>query len=193
MGAIAETRSKETGNHVKRVAEYSALMGELLGLSQAECALLRDASPMHDIGKVGIPDAVLHKPGRLTPEEWQIMMTHARLGYEMLQASHRPVMEAAATIALQHHEKWNGKGYPNGLAGEDIHLYGRIVALADVFDALGSDRCYKRAWPDEKIFTLLQEESGQQFQPQLVSLFFTHLDRFLAIREQFRDAFMYET
>lgn len=187
MGSIAETRSKETGNHVKRVAEYSALLGQLWGLSAQECQLLRDSSPMHDIGKIGIPDAILHKSSRLTESEWRVMQSHSRLGYEMLQASHRTVMQTAAIVALQHHERWNGKGYPNGLIGEEIHLYGRIVALADVFDALGSERCYKQAWPDEQIFTLLKEQSGQQFQPQLIDLFFAYLPQFLAIRESLRD------
>ena len=143
MGAIGETRSKETGNHVKRVAEYSKLLGTLYGLSKEDTELLKQASPMHDIGKVGIPDSVLNKPGSLDTAEWKIMQTHSELGYEMLKHSDRPILKAAATVANEHHEKWDGSGYPNGLEKENIHIYGRITAVADVFDALGSDRCYK--------------------------------------------------
>ncbi len=187
MGAIGETRSKETGQHVKRVAKYSRLFAIHYGLPEAEAELIKMASPMHDIGKVGIPDSILNKPGRFTPEEFEIMKTHAELGYEMLCHSNRPILKAAATLAHQHHEKWNGQGYPHGLAGEEIHIYGRITAIADVFDALGSDRCYKKAWPDEKIFDLLHAERGEQFEPKLVDIFFEHLDEFLAIRDTHRD------
>ncbi|MDQ7044069.1 MAG: HD domain-containing protein, partial [Sulfurimonas sp.] len=187
MGAIGETRSKETGNHVKRVAEYSKLLGILHGLSSEEAELLKQASPMHDIGKVGIPDAVLNKPGSLNPQEWKVMQTHAQLGYEMLKHSQRPILKAAATVANEHHEKWDGSGYPSGLKKENIHLYGRITAVADVFDALGSDRCYKRAWPLEKILKMFKEESGIHFDPKLIELFLNNLDQFLAIRDKFKD------
>lgn len=187
MGAIGETRSKETGNHVKRVAEYSKLLGTLYGLSKDDAELLKQASPMHDIGKVGIPDAVLNKPGSLDANEWKIMQTHSELGYEMLKHSERPILKAAATVANEHHEKWDGSGYPNGLEKEDIHIYGRITAVADVFDALGSDRCYKEAWPLEKILNLFKEESGKHFDPQLVEYFLSNLDQFLEIRDQFKD------
>lgn len=187
MGAIGESRSKETGNHVKRVAEYSRVFAVALGMGEEEADLVKQASPMHDIGKVGIPDAVLNKPGKLDEEEYRIMKTHAELGYNMLKHSERPILKAAATIAYEHHEKWNGRGYPQGLAGEDIHIYGRISALADVFDALGSDRCYKKAWDDERIFQLFKEERAEHFDPQLVDIFFKHLDAFLAIRETYRD------
>jgi len=188
MGAIGETRSKETGNHVKRVAEYSRIFAIHYGLSEDEANLIKMASPMHDIGKVGIPDSVLNKPGKLTPEEFDHMKKHAELGYEMLRYSTRPILKAAATLAYEHHEKWNGKGYPQGLVGEDTHLYGRITAIADVFDALGSDRCYKKAWDDEKIFTLLKEERGEHFDPKLVDIFFEHLEEFLQVRAEYRDA-----
>ena len=187
MGAIGETRSKETGNHVKRVAEYSRIFALHYGLSEEEADLIKMASPMHDIGKVGIPDNILNKPGRLTPEEFTVMQTHAELGYEMLRHSERAVLKAAATLAYEHHEKWNGKGYPRGLRGEEIHVYGRITAIADVFDALGSDRCYKKAWPDEKIFQLLKEERGEHFDPEMVDIFFDHIDAFLRVRDQYRD------
>ena len=189
MGAIGESRSKETGNHVKRVAEYSQRLARYYGLDDEEAERLKQASPMHDIGKVAIPDAILNKPGRFNPEERQIMDTHARLGYEMLKHSKRPLLRCAAIVAHEHHEKWDGSGYPRGLAGEDIHIYGRITAVADVFDALGSDRCYKRAWEDERIFALLREERGAHFDPRLIDLFFAHLDEFLEIRERLRDHF----
>lgn len=187
MGSIGESRSKETGNHVKRVAEYSKLLALYYGLNEEDAELLRQASPMHDIGKVAIPDAVLNKPGRFDEEERRIMDTHAELGYEMLKHSHRPLLKMAATVAYEHHEKYNGSGYPRGLSGENIHIYGRITALADVFDALGSDRVYKKAWDDEKIFALFREERGEHFDPKLIDIFFDHLDEFLAIRETFKD------
>ncbi len=187
MGEIGETRSKETGNHVKRVAEYSRLLAVLYGLGEKEAEMLRLASPMHDIGKVGIPDSVLKKPGKLDKEEWEIMQSHAELGYEMLKHSGRPILKAAATVAGEHHEKWDGSGYPKGLKGKDIHIYGRITAVADVFDALGSDRCYKKAWELDRILELFKEEKGRHFDPDLVDLFFDNLDEFLKIRDEFRD------
>jgi len=187
MGAIGESRSKETGNHVKRVAEYSRLLAQYYGLEAHECEMLKQASPMHDIGKVAIPDAILNKPGRFDPEERHIMDTHAILGYEMLQYSNRPLLKMAATVAYEHHEKFDGSGYPQGTKGDAIHIYGRITALADVFDALGSDRVYKKAWDDERIFKLFKEERGKHFDPKLIDIFFEHLDEFLEIREQFKD------
>lgn len=187
MGAIGESRSKETGNHVKRVAEYSKLLAIYYGLDKKEAEMLKQASPMHDIGKVAIPDAILNKPGRFDETEREIMNTHAKLGYEMLKHSNRPLLKMAAIVANEHHEKWDGSGYPNGLKAENIHIYGRITALADVFDALGSDRVYKKAWDDEKIFNLFKEERAKHFDPKLVDIFFEHLDEFLKIRETFRD------
>ena len=189
MGVTGESRSKETGNHVKRVAEYSRVLAELVGLSKEECNILKDASPMHDLGKIAIPDAVLNKPGRFNEEERRIMDTHAQLGYNILKGSERTLLKAASIVAYQHHEKWNGTGYPNQLAGEEIHIYGRITALADVFDALGSDRVYKKAWDDERIFKLFKEERGEHFDPQLVDLFFDNIEPFLAIRETFKDKY----
>ncbi|MCT7605839.1 HD domain-containing protein [Aliarcobacter butzleri] len=189
MGAIGESRSKETGNHVKRVAEYSKLLALYYGLDEKEAELLKQASPMHDIGKVAIPDAILNKPGRFDENEREIMNTHAALGYEMLKHSNRPLLKMAAIVANEHHEKWDGTGYPKGKSGEDIHIYGRITALADVFDALGSDRVYKKAWDDERIFNLFKEERGKHFDPKLVDIFFEHLDEFLKIRETFKDRF----
>jgi len=187
MGAIGESRSKETGNHVKRVAQYSELLALYYGLEKNEAELLKLASPMHDIGKVAIADAILNKPGRFDATERAIMETHAKLGYELLKDSQRPLLKMASIIAHEHHEKWDGSGYPQGKKAEDIHIYGRITALADVFDALGSDRCYKKAWDDEKIFKLFKEEKGKHFDPKLIDIFFEHLDEFLKIRETFKD------
>jgi len=187
MGEVGETRSKETGNHVKRVAEYSRLLATLCGLSQEEANILFTASPMHDIGKVGIEDSILKKPGKLTDEEFSIMKKHAEIGYNVLKGSNREVLNAASIVSYEHHEKWDGSGYPRGLQGEDIHIYGRITAIADVFDALGSDRCYKKAWEDERIFSLFEEEKGRHFDPRLVELFLEQKDQFIEIREQYRD------
>ncbi len=187
MGSIGETRSKETGLHVKRVAEYSYLLAILYGIPKEEAEILKMASPMHDIGKVGIPDDILNKPGKLTFEEFEIMKTHSELGYEMLKGSTKEILRASAIVAHEHHEKYNGKGYPRGLKGEEIHIYGRITALCDVFDALGSDRVYKKSWELEKILNLFQEESGEHFDKKLVSLFFDNLDKFLEIRDRYKD------
>ena len=187
MGEIGETRSKETGNHVKRVALYSKKLALLYGLSHEEADKLHMASPMHDIGKVGIPDAILNAPRKLTLDEFKIMKTHAELGYNMLKHSNKPILQAAAIVAGEHHEKWDGSGYPNSAKGEDIHVYGRITALADVFDALGSERIYKKAWPLDKILELFKEESGKHFEPKLVKLFLDNLDDFLEIRDKFKD------
>lgn len=187
MGEVGETRSKETGFHVKRVAEYSKLLALLAGLGEKNAELLYSASPMHDIGKVGIPDNILKKPGKLDAEEWRIMQTHSELGYSILKNSKRPILKAASVVAYRHHEKWDGSGYPNGLAGEKIHIFGRITAIADVFDALGSDRCYKEAWELEKILELFKEERGKHFDPKLVDLFLGKIDEFLKIRDMFKD------
>ncbi len=187
MGSIGESRSEETGNHVKRVAEYSRILAQKYGLKNEEIEILTQASPMHDIGKVGIPDSILNKPGKLTDEEFKIMRTHANLGYKMLHGSDRPLLKSAAIVAYEHHEKWDGTGYPRGLKGKEIHICGRITAIADVFDALGSDRVYKKAWSDDKIFELFKDQSGKHFDPELVDIFFKHIDEFLKIREEFQD------
>jgi len=189
MGSIGESRSKETGNHVKRVAEYSKLLALAYGMDSKDAELLKQASPMHDIGKIAIPDALLKKPGRFNENERYIMNTHAELGYNMIKNSQRPLLKAAAIVAYEHHEKWDGSGYPRGLSGEDIHIFGRITALSDVFDALGSDRVYKKAWDDDKIFKLLQEERAKHFDPQLIDLFFDNLEKILKIRATFADTY----
>ncbi|MCP4714688.1 MAG: DUF3369 domain-containing protein [Deltaproteobacteria bacterium] len=187
LGEVVETRSQETAKHVLRVAEYSRMLALKYGMNDEEAELLCFASPMHDVGKIAIPDAILNKPGRLTPEEFDIIKTHAAIGNEILKNSKRPIMKTAAAIALQHHEHWNGKGYPQGLRGEQTPICGRITALVDVFDALGHKRIYKDPWPLEKILALLREERGEQFDPQLVDLWLEHLDEFLKIKEKYAD------
>ncbi|MDB5056422.1 MAG: hypothetical protein JWM44_4472 [Bacilli bacterium] len=188
LGEIAETRSEETGYHVKRVAEYSKILALGYGMSENEAELIRMASPMHDVGKVGVLDAILNKPGKLTPEEFDIMKSHATMGYEMLKHAKGGTISTAALIAHQHHEKYNGTGYPNQLKGDEIHIYARITAIADVFDALGSDRVYKKAWKIEKIIDLFKRERGEHFDPQLVDIFFTKIDEFIVIRDHYIDA-----
>ena len=186
MGAIGETRSKETGNHVKRVALYSEILALKYGLSKEEAELLKLASPMHDIGKVGIKDEILNKPGKLTNDEFKIMKTHSTLGFNMLKNSDKPILKAAAIVAHEHHEKWDGSGYPKKLSGENIHIFGRITAVADVFDALGSDRVYKKAWDLEQIFKLFKEERGKHFDPKLVDIFFEYFDEINKIRVKYK-------
>jgi len=188
MGEIGESRSKETGNHIKRVAEYSKLLALKYGMDESEAELLKVASPMHDIGKVAIPDAILKKPGKLTVEEFETMKSHTVVGYNLLKGSCRKILKAAAIVARQHHEKWNGKGYPDGIRGEEIHIYGRITAIADVFDALGSDRCYKKAWELDRILNLFKEERGNHFDPVLVDLFIDNIAELLQIRDTYIDA-----
>ncbi len=187
LGEAVEQRSKETGAHVKRVAQISQLLAKAYGLPEREAELIKLASPLHDVGKVGIPDSILNKPGKHTADEWEIMKTHALIGEEILAKSDKRILQLGSIIAGQHHEKWNGEGYPRGLKGEEIHIAGRITALADVFDALGSKRCYKDAWPIEKIIGIIKEERGKQFEPKLVDLFEENIDELVAIREKFPD------
>jgi len=187
MGKIGETRSKETGNHVKRVALYSKELALLSGLSQKEADLLQMASPMHDIGKVGIADAILNAPRKLEDKEWIIMKTHAQLGYDMLKHSNKPILQAAATVAHEHHEKWDGSGYPRGIDSDNIHIFGRITAVADVFDALSSDRVYKKTWELDDIKKFFMKESAKHFDPKLVTLLLNNLDIFLEIKEKYKE------
>ena len=188
LGESIETRSKETGQHVRRVAEYCRLIALGVGLPEREAEVIEIASPLHDFGKIGIPDSILHNPGKLDDDEWQIMKTHASLGHDLLKNSDREILKAAAIIAGQHHEHWNGNGYPDGLSGEDIHLYARIGAIADVFDALGTKRCYKDAWPMDKIVDYLQEQSGKQFDPKLIDWVLENIDLMKQVRETYPDA-----
>ena len=188
LGKASEYRDLETGMHIKRMSHYSAKLAELLGLDPQEIELILYASPLHDIGKVGIPDKILLKPGHFSPEEFEIMKLHAVIGAKMLESSEEyPVINAGRIIALQHHEKIDGTGYPRGLAGEEIHLYARIVAIADVFDALSSERVYKKAFTIEKTIEIMQEGSGTHFDTNLLNLLVEHLDQFLEIRAAFPD------
>jgi len=187
VGSISESRSLETGLHVKRVAEYSKQFALHYGLSEADVELLKQASPMHDIGKVAIPDNILNKPDILTDNEMQIMKTHSRLGFDMLRGSSRALLNTATIVAYEHHEKWDGSGYPQGLRALEINIYARITAIADVFDALGSERSYKKAWNDEKIFKYFKEQRGKHFEPKLVDIFFDNIDEFLKIRDRLID------
>lgn len=187
LGGVAEGKSKETGLHVKRVAKYSKLLGELYGLSEKDVELLKLASTLHDIGKMSIPDAILHKPGKLTKEEFENIKTHSASGYDMLKSSDRELFKVAASIALSHHERYDGKGYPEGLEGEDIDLFGRIVAVADVFDALSHKRCYKDSWSDEQIVEYFTEQCGKQFDPKIASLFLENYGEFVKLRETYKE------
>jgi len=187
LAGAAETRSRETANHVRRVGLIAARMAELYGLDEAACSLLRFAAPLHDIGKIGIPDAVLNKPGPHTPEEMQVMRRHADLGAQLLTGSRRPVLKLAAEIAQEHHENWDGSGYPRGLSGEQISVGGRITALADVYDALGSHRCYKRAWKPTEVREFIASQRGFKFEPKLVDLLFENWDLFESVRDELPD------
>ncbi len=187
LGEAIETRSRETGSHVRRVAEYCRILGTAYGLADEEVEMLVLASPLHDFGKIGVPDAVLHKPGRLDGKEWEVMRNHASMGAEMLGRSNRGVMTTAAIIAGQHHEKWDGSGYPDGLAGEDIHIYARIAALADVYDALSSRRCYKTAWTQDEVDSFIAGERGRHFDPALVDILFAEQAKITAVAEQYPD------
>ncbi len=187
LAETGEMRSKETGNHVKRVAEYSQILAEAYGLDPENVKLLKDASPMHDIGKIAIPDSILLKPSRLTDDERSEMEAHTTLGYEMLKHSDRELLKAAALVAVQHHEKWDGTGYPKGLKGEEIHIFGRLIAIADVFDALICKRVYKDPWPIDKIIGMFTEESGKEFDPKVVETFLQVKDKMVDVSVRLDD------
>lgn len=187
LGEVVESRSKETANHVKRVGSYARLLAVLAGLPEAEADLLQQAAPLHDVGKIGVPDAVLMKPGRYDDRERRIMMEHARIGWEILRNSKRELFQMAAIVAHEHHERWDGGGYPRGLAGEDIHIYGRIVAIVDVYDALSHARVYKPALPLEECLELIREGRGTHFDPRLTDLFLANVERFEQIGQELRD------
>ena len=188
MSRAAEYRDPETGAHIQRMSRYSALIAASVGLPEEEQTLILQASPMHDMGKIGIPDQILLKPGRLTPEEFAIMQTHAEIGFELLKGSESMVFQEAAAIAISHHEKYDGSGYPYGVAGEVIPLCGRIVAVADVFDALTSERPYKKAWPVEQALDYLRNGSGTHFDPSCVKAFLARQGEVLRIQMQYWDA-----
>ncbi len=171
LAQAAEHRDYETGSHIVRMSHYALILGRACGMNEEDCDWLFHATPMHDVGKLGIPDRVLLKPGKLDADEWEIMKQHTVIGAQLLSNSQSPVLQMGETIALTHHERWDGSGYPNRLAGEDIPLVGRICALADVFDALCSKRCYKEPWPLEKVLQELRLLSGIQFDPRLLEMF----------------------
>ena len=187
LGELGEWRSKETGEHVNRVSLFSEVLAKAYGCSDEKAQLLKMASPMHDIGKVVIPDNILLKPGKLTYEEFEIMKNHTTYGWEIFHKSKHELLQTAALISYEHHEKWNGKGYPRGLSGEDIHLFGRITAVADVFDALTQKRVYKEAWSIEETLDFMKEESGKAFEPKLVDLLIENIKAIIEIKTRYAD------
>jgi len=180
LAMAAEFRDGDTGSHIIRMSYYCERFGRSLGLDDEECELLFQASPLHDVGKIGIPDSILLKPGALTPEEFEIMKTHTTIGSQLLSGSNAPVMKMAEIIALTHQEKWDGSGYPQQLKGNEIPLVGQICGICDVFDALTSERPYKKAWDVDKALEQLDKEKGTHFQPRLI-------DRFLDIAEAIKE------
>ena len=187
LAYVGELRSKDTGNHVRRVSEYSGLLGELYGLKPKTVEVLKLASAMHDIGKVAIPDRILNKPSALDANEREMMNRHTEWGQHIFSRSKRPILKASAIVAGQHHERYDGTGYPKGLKGEQIHIFGRIVALADVFDALLTKRSYKEEWQVSRVLKYITDESGKHFDPQLVELFVDNFGKFLEIRQKLKD------
>jgi len=184
LGEAGHFNDPDTGVHIWRMAAYAAELAAACGWSKEDCQQLELAAPMHDTGKIGIPDGILSKKGQLTPEEWAVMKTHAQIGYDILSKSDAPIFRLAAAIALRHHEKWDGSGYPDGLCGEDIPESARLIAVADVFDALTMKRPYKEAWPIEMAMATLQEGSGKHLEPRLVELFESILPRIVHIKAE---------
>ena len=182
LGRAAEYKDTDTGEHIVRMSQYSKVLALALGMDEQRAELLRQAAPMHDVGKIGIPDAILLKPGKLTSEEFDHMKEHATIGAQILANSSSPLLQLAHTLAIEHHEKWDGSGYPNGIKGEEISVEGRIVAIADVFDALTSKRPYKEAWSVEKTVLHMQEQAGTHFDPALIELLVKNLDDIIAIK-----------
>lgn len=186
LGEASEFKDTDTGTHIWRMAAYSSALAAAVGWKPDACQQLELAAPMHDIGKLGIPDAILHKPGKLDPDEWVVMQTHSTVGYKILSKSSAPLLQMAATIAHCHHEKWDGSGYPQGLAGEAIPEMARIVALADVFDALSTKRPYKEVWPLQRVMDTLHASAGSHFEPRLLEHFARILPQILDIQETWR-------
>jgi putative two-component system response regulator len=182
LAKASEYKDDDTGVHILRMAKIAEAVARAHGESDAYCKLILQASPMHDIGKIGIPDSILQKKGSLTDAEWQIMRKHPEFGYEILKDSFVPVIELAAEIALSHHEKYDGSGYPYGLVGDEIPLSGRVVAIADFFDALTMDRCYRKAMPDSYVLALIDEQRGKHFSPELVDTFLAISDEVIELR-----------
>ncbi len=187
LGMAAEYRDEETGNHILRMSHISMVLAKAAGWCQQNCELILHASSMHDVGKIGIPDSILLKPGKLDADEWEIMKTHTTIGAELLAGDESDLMRMAHEIALSHHERWDGSGYPYGLAGDVIPKTGRITALADVFDALTSSRPYKKPWSVEDTVNLIKDNSGKHFDPELVTVFLQQLPGILSVRKQFSD------
>jgi len=187
LGDVVESRSKEAGNHIRRMSEVSFMLAQTLGLPESECELLKQAAPMHDIGKIATPDRILLKPGKLDDDEMKEMKRHAKIGFDILKGSKRPILNAAAIISAQHHEKYDGTGYPNGIENDNIHIFARIVAVADIFDALTHKRCYKDAWPIDQVKQFFQEQSGKHLDPQLVTLLLDNIDKALEINEKYKE------
>ena len=187
LGRASEYRDNETGMHIIRMSKYCLILAKNYGLDDKASEMIYLAAPMHDVGKIGVPDRILMKPGGLDRDEWIEMKKHAEFGGEIIGDHTSELLQNAKTVALTHHEKWDGKGYPNGLAGEEIPIIGRIAALSDVFDALTSKRPYKEAWSVEKAVKLINEESGKHFDPGLVDVFNRSLDEFLEIKEKFKE------
>ncbi|WP_286233934.1 response regulator [Thalassotalea sediminis] len=187
LGRAAEYKDNETGMHVIRMSWFSRYLAQAMGQPEEWCELLYNAAPMHDIGKIGIPDRVLLKPGKLDAEEWAIMKQHAQYGADIIGEHPSPLLQLAKEVAITHHEKWNGTGYPHGLKGEEIPLSGRIVAIADVFDALTSERPYKKAWSEEKAIQLLLDEAGEHFDPNLVPIFIECIAKVREIQQHYKD------
>ena len=206
LSRAAEYKDNETGHHVIRVGEIAAVLARALGLDENDCANLRDCAPLHDIGKIGIPDEVLLKPGKLDPAEWKVMQQHCMFGCEILgpltskEEAHsscerwdvkdqdgNELLDLARTLALLHHERWDGSGYPFGLAGQDIPLMARIVAVVDTYDALASERPYKEAFPEEKCLAIIKDSSGSHFDPEVIEAFFANIDRIRTIRKEWHD------
>ncbi|HAC28844.1 MAG TPA: two-component system response regulator, partial [Marinobacter hydrocarbonoclasticus] len=181
-------KDNETGLHVIRMSHFSRLIALEAGLGEAWSDTLLNAAPMHDIGKIGIPDAILQKPGKLEPDEWAIMQRHAEIGAEIIGEDGSDLLNMAREVAMNHHEKWDGSGYPKGLKGSTIPISARIVALADVFDALTSERPYKKAWSIEQATDLIREQSGKHFDPELVEAFFRCLPAILEVRQRWQES-----
>jgi len=186
LARLVEFRDEETGHHLQRMSAYCELLARQVGLGDERCELIRLASQLHDVGKVAVPDSILLKHGKLTPEEFEIIKSHAETGYMMLAGSASEVVQMGALIARTHHERWDGSGYPRGLAGEDIPIEGRIAAVADVFDALTSDRVYRSAFPVTSAVELMHAENGSHFQPELLETFFAQQSELDSIRRQHR-------
>ena len=188
LSELVETQSRETGQHVKRVAAYTEILCRAMGLSEEETWKISVASMMHDVGKICVPREILHKPGKLTEEEFSEIKKHVDYGYKLLENSPGEIMRLAAKIAWQHHERYDGKGYQNELSGEKIDIYARAVAVADVFDALVSKRCYKKSWTPTQAREEILNQSGEQFDPHITKLFDEHFDEFLKVMEDYPDA-----